>query len=135
MKVKIPDLGNSYSVEFWFLNELSHHARPVTGYMFSRGDDGSKDAIGDHLGIGGTHLAAGRLIVFNGNQRDQLLEGISELVPQAWNHVALVREQSKVSVYLNGDATPDLQGDLPITFPTWPFPCSRISRRDTPRTT
>jgi len=117
MNVTVPSLGNTYSVEFWFRNELAHHARPVTGYMFSRGDDGSKLAAGDHLGIGGTFDATGRLIVFNGNERNQLLAGATELVPHSWNHVVLVRDQRKVFVYLNGDATPEMQGDLAITYP------------------
>jgi putative membrane-bound dehydrogenase-like protein len=117
MNAKVPSLGNTYSVEFWFRNELSHHARPVTGYMFSRGDDGSKLAAGDHLGIGGTFDATGRLIVFNGNERNQLLAGVTELVPHSWNHVVLVREQSRVAVYLNGDSTPEMQGNLPATYP------------------
>ena len=32
----VPDVGDTYSVEFWFWNGLPNDARAVTGYLFSR---------------------------------------------------------------------------------------------------
>jgi hypothetical protein len=108
--------ANTYSVELWFWNETPHHARLVTGYMFSRGPDGDKSAVGDHLGIGGTHAAAGRLFLFNGNQLNQTIEGSTQLVPRTWNHVVMVRQKNEVAVYLNGHSEPEIQGQLAVTY-------------------
>ncbi|MFT5128747.1 MAG: hypothetical protein ACI8W8_002365, partial [Rhodothermales bacterium] len=113
----LKELGDTYSVELWFRNTLPIRARPVTGYLFSRGVDGDKQAAGDHLGIGGTHIAAGRLIVFNGNQRNQVLSGTTELPPDNWNYVVMVREGTQVTVYLNGDPKPEIRSELPRTYP------------------
>jgi len=116
MQAEIDRLGRDYSVAIWFRNEVPVTSRPVTGYFFSRGPDGSKDAIGDHLGIGGTHAATGRLIVFNGNQRDELLEGRTLLPLRSWNFVVLTRRAERVRVYLNGEVEPEIDGQLAATF-------------------
>ena len=62
MRVALKDIRNQYSIELWFYNCLSPDARPVTGYLFSRGPDGAEDAPGDHVGIGGTATSKGKLI-------------------------------------------------------------------------
>jgi len=113
-------LGETYSVELWFWNELPFDARPVTGYFFSIGKPGDETAAGGHLGIGGTHgnsLTAGKLIFFNGNEKDQMLAGYSSIPLKTWNHVALIREGKKVSVYLNGNSTPEFSGEVEMTRP------------------
>ena len=96
------DLAPTYTAEFWVWNGFPTNVRPVTGYMFSRGDDGDKQANGDHLGIGGTAAHGGKLIFFNGNDKNQTLGGKTELKLKEWYHVALVRDGKKVTVYLNG---------------------------------
>ena len=116
MKAAIESLGQDYSVAIWFWNELPVTSRPVTGYFFSRGPDGSKTAVGEHLGIGGTHAATGRLIVFNGNQRNELLEGPTRLPLNSWNFVVLARHGDRVRVYLNGGLEPEIDGRLTATF-------------------
>lgn len=110
-------LPRDYSVEMWIWNELPVNARPVTGYFFSRGEEGAAAAPGEHVGLGGTHIATGRLIVFNGNRRDELLTGATLLPLNSWNHVALVREGDRVRVYLNGAVEPDIEGRQTPTFP------------------
>ena len=112
-------LGENYSAELWLWNGLPAEARPVTGYFFSRGPDGDKRARGEHLGIGGTHRPglAGRLILFNGNERDELLVGRAVLALRAWHHVVLVREGPRVRVHLDGRAEPELSGLLTHTVP------------------
>jgi putative membrane-bound dehydrogenase-like protein len=112
-------LGENYSVSFWLWNALPYDARAVTGYAFSRGPDGNKKAPGEHLGIGGTFRGdlAGKLILFNGNERDQVLAGRTTLALRAWHHVAFVREGGKVRVHLDGRAEPEIAGELAHTVP------------------
>jgi hypothetical protein len=117
------DLGKrlpaDYAVELWFWNGLAHEARPVAGYLFSRGADEDKQAIGDHLGIGGTSSdvdAQGRLFVFNGNGRKQALAGRTTIVPKTWNQVVFARQGRHVQVYLNGGTEPEISGELEPTF-------------------
>jgi putative membrane-bound dehydrogenase-like protein len=117
IRANLPGLDQTYSVAFWFRNTLPNHARLVTGYFFSRGPDGNKTAPGDHLGIGGTHTAQGRLLFFNGNERHQVLAGSRLIEPHTWNHAVLVRQGRAVTVYLNGHPEPDISGQADLTAP------------------
>ena len=110
-------MGDTYSVEMWLWNGLAPDARAVTGYAFSRGPEGDPQASGEHLGIGGTFRAdiMGKLILFNGNARDELLVGHTILAQKAWHHVVLVREGDNVRVHLDGHAQPELSGKLAHT--------------------
>jgi len=117
VKANVPDLGNTYSVELWVRNELPNDARPVTAYVFSRGVDRADGAPGDNLGIGGTHSHGGRLFVFNGNRADQSVVGTTRIKPGSWSHLVMVRQDRNVTVYLNGDAKPEIDAELPITYP------------------
>jgi uncharacterized Ntn-hydrolase superfamily protein len=110
MKAVVKNLGPTYSAEMWFYNALPNDARAVTGYLFSRGVDGAEGAPGDHLGIGGTHTAMGKLLFFNGNDLNQVLRGTTEVRPGTWNHVVLVRDGENVTVYLNGKSSPEIRG-------------------------
>lgn len=111
----VAKLGNRYSIEFWFCNQLPNAARPVTGYMLTRGVDSASGAPGDSLGIGGTHTSTGRLLVFNGNQRGESVRGKTLLAPGSWNHVVMTRDDLRVQVFLNGQ--PEMAGDLVKTYP------------------
>ena len=118
VRANVP-LGENYSVELWLWNGLPADARAVAGYVFSRGTDGDKAARGEHLGIGGTFRAdlTGRLILFNGNERDEVLAGRTALALRAWHHVVLVREGNKVRVHLDGRAEPEISGTFNHTVP------------------
>ena len=120
MTARLDQLGGAYSIECWFWNGLPNTARTVTGYIFSRGLDGDKDAAGDHLGVGGTAASSGRLIFFNGNQRNQLLSGTTEIKLRTWNHIVLVRDGRAVRVYLNGNPQPEIAHEIGITLPANP---------------
>ncbi len=111
------NLGPNYTTEFWFWNGLPHDARPVTAYLFSRGDPADDKANGDHLGIGGTKRGAGKLIFYNGDTQQELLVGQTELKLKHWHHVVLVREGTRVTVYIDGNPEPDISGSAKVTYP------------------
>jgi sugar phosphate isomerase/epimerase len=117
VRASVPNLGDRYSVELWLWNGLPHDARAVTGYFFSRGPDGDKLARGDHLGIGGAYRTneIGRLILFDGNERNESLVGRTPLKLRTWHHVVLVRDTRKVAAYLDGQL--DLGGELESAAP------------------
>ncbi len=100
-------LGKPYSVELWFWNGLPADARPITGYLVGLGPD-------DCLAIGGTRSAQGRLIFSGGESSASALVGKAVIAPKTWNHAVLVRDGSKVTVYLNGNPEPDLGGEAAV---------------------
>ena len=110
-------LSSTYSVSLWFLNQLPNEARPVTAYLFSRGPDTDEKAPGDHFGIGGTYQSdlTAKLMLFNGNARNQAVSGRTTIPPQTWNHFVAIRNKSHVRVFLNGEPTPELDADIEDT--------------------
>ncbi|HWL07872.1 MAG TPA: DUF1553 domain-containing protein [Planctomicrobium sp.] len=112
MKATVPQLGDVYSVEIWFRNIVPYRERPVTGYLFSRGNDRSPQADGDHLGIGGISnpQMTGRLLFYNGNRLRDTLYGKTILSPDQWHQVTLVRQGKRIDVYLNGRTEPEISG-------------------------
>lgn len=100
LHARVPNVAANYSVEFWFWNGLPDDARPVTGYLFSRGPI--------QLGIGGTEFAAGRLFLASDRESGKPTEGRTKIEPRTWNHLALVREGNNIRVYLNGQPKPEM---------------------------
>jgi hypothetical protein len=100
----IPSLGREYSVELWFWNAFPADARPVAGYLFSRGREGDPKAAGEHLGIGGTarDVLPGRLFFYTGNEGGEVVKGATELAFRDWHHVVLTRKERELRVYLDG---------------------------------
>jgi hypothetical protein len=103
-------IGDTYTVEFWFWNGLPHDARPITGYLFALGGQNEGKALGDHLGLGGTSVAGGRLFFSDGNPHNPLSPGKMTIAVGRWNHVVLAREGDKFRAHLNGQADPDFAG-------------------------
>ncbi|WP_075088495.1 PVC-type heme-binding CxxCH protein [Verrucomicrobium spinosum] len=60
------------------------------------------------------------MIIYNGNQRKQLLRGTTRLALRAWHHVVMARDGDRVRVYLNGNLNPEMEGELPSTLPDGP---------------
>lgn len=120
IKTTIARLPDSYSVEFWLYNALPNTARSVTGYIFSRGVEGPEGTPGDDLGISGTSavdiIKPGRLFFYNGDVAKQV-SGKTELAPETWHHVVLVRDGKRVAVYLNGSSTPEVSGEMKKGYP------------------
>ena len=114
MRALLPEIGKTYSVSMWFWNGMPNDARPVAGYLFSRGRDHAFGAPGDHLAIGGTDGHTGNLIFHTGDKSDQVLGGGTVIERWTWYHVVLVRDGDKVSVYLNGNREIDGKAKTPI---------------------
>jgi len=95
--VKIP--ANRYSAEFWFWNGLPQDARGTTGWLFS-------NATQDSLGIGGTDGSPGKLIF--AADRTPPVSGKTVIAEKTWNHLVLVRDGSRVNIYLNGQHAPEI---------------------------
>ncbi len=116
LQAELPSAVDSYSVAFWFKNDLPNNKNPVTAYLFSRAPLGNAALPGDHLGIGGSYDKdkTGKLFVFNGNGEKQSVAGTTVIAPKTWNHVAMIRDQKHVRVYLNGWL--EIDADLTPTF-------------------
>ncbi|MBX6312191.1 MAG: LamG domain-containing protein [Isosphaeraceae bacterium] len=108
LTARLPDLGASYSIELWFWNGLPPDARAVTGVLLSRDLPRADGSPGDHLAIGGTRAAAGRLLFSCGDPDAPPLPGRTEIAPRTWHHVALVRDGDAVALYLDG--SPEVSG-------------------------
>ena len=117
MKAHVRDLGETYTAVMWFKNYLPVDARPVTGYLFSRGPEGAQRAPGDHLAIGGTAVGQGRLVFYNGDEARTTLVGDTDIPTQSWNHVALVRDGRAVTVYLNGETKAEFSDSAEVISP------------------
>lgn len=95
MRSRLLDLGPSYSLSLHFWNGMPADSRPVLGWMFSRGNEHSLDAPGDHLGLD----AKGRLLYRDGAETHR---GITHVKRWTWRQAVLVREGEVVQVYLDG---------------------------------
>jgi hypothetical protein len=102
--------AESYAVEFWFWNGLPADARPITGYLFAKASSPTHVEV---LGLGGASGPAppGRLFI-TGPPGEKLLAGKTEIGLKTWHHLALVRQGRRISVYLDGNETPEIRGDL-----------------------
>lgn len=113
MRADLAFTGDRYTVELWFWNGMPAGARPMTGYLFSRGD-------GDRLALDGE----GRLVFENGVH---ILRSKIPLALRTWYHVKLKRTSNTATAYLNGE--PMLRGEA------GPAPAARhlwFGGRDTP---
>ncbi len=112
LKANLRALASNYSVELWFWNGLPDRARGITGYLASRGGDGTSPMVGDHFGIGGTNRAeqTGKLIFSTGAGPDALLAGHTAITWRQWHHVTFVREGQRVALYLDGNPQPEIEG-------------------------
>ncbi|MBL8853606.1 MAG: c-type cytochrome [Planctomycetaceae bacterium] len=110
-------LQHDYSLSVWFRCETRPETQPVAAYLMSVGPDQDPQARGDHLGIGGTHLpdATGKLLFFNGNERNEVLVGRTVIPTGTWNHLAVVRSGPRVQVYLNGWPSPEIDATIAST--------------------
>jgi len=116
IRTPISDLGQRYTLELWFCNRLPVDAREMTGHLWSLAADQTMGlAGGEHLGLGGTRLGAGKVVLYTGIAADAkaALVGRSEITVGTWRHLALVRDGRRVRVYLDGQTPPEIDGQLP----------------------
>ena len=97
----VPDLilPQSYSVEFWFNSALASGTREIAEVLYEWGGDrlelsSSTSKVPDRLHLGGE-------------------SGKTPIKAKHWYHVVLVREAKRVSVFLNGVPTPELDVETP----------------------
>jgi len=114
VRAELNGMQNAYTVELWIWNGLPHNLRPTTGFIVSRGVDEKNHALREHLGIGGTQAASGRLFLSTESPSSKSLFGKTEIAPKTWHHVALVRQGPSVAVYLDGNNKPEMTGELPV---------------------
>ena len=119
LESRIAGLKDRYSVSLWFWNGMPADGRETAGWMFSRGHGHGLGPQGDHLGIGGTATAPGKLIFLHGDEQDgaKPLVGRTEIARWTWNHVVFVRDGQAVRVHLNGDSQPEIEAKSPAGFP------------------
>jgi hypothetical protein len=115
LQARVADLGDTYSVSLWFWNGMPLDARPISGWMFSRGRDHGLGPHGDHLGLGGAGNHPGKLVFQRGDSN--LVAGRTEISRWTWNQVLLVRDGETVRIHLNGASEPEIETKCPADFP------------------
>ncbi len=110
LRSRFQDLGDQYTLSLWFWNGLPTDARPITGWLASRGNEFGLGNAGDHLGISGGE-SGGQLLLRAGS--DKTYTGSNTIARWTWNHVALVRSGQRVRVHLNGSKKPEIDVDAP----------------------
>ena len=97
VKAQVPRLGNTYSVELWFRNELPVDSRPVTAYVFSRAVEGVARCVPAIIWESvGRIPTVGDLIRVQ-RQRPEMSWSPARLAsrPGSWSHVVMVRQDQK----------------------------------------
>ena len=106
LRAQIGTLGDQYSISMWFWNGMPADARSITGWLFSRGHDLSRGAGGEHVGLGGGENHPGQLVFYDGSN---VVAGHTTIERWTWNHLLLVRNGKQARVYLNGEATAEIE--------------------------
>jgi hypothetical protein len=109
LKAELKSHSGDYSVEFWFWHGLSDDVRPISGYLFSQGTKIGDRWSGEQIGLSGgpgkpTHL----VLTCEGHEKTPYTCR-RNVLPRTWHHVALVREEKQVKIYLDG--TLELKAD------------------------
>jgi hypothetical protein len=118
LRSRMAGLKDQYSVSLWFWNGLPTDARPVSGWLFSRGHDFGLGPHTEHLGLGGT-THSGKLVFQHGDEKRgaEPVAGQTEIPRWTWNHVVLVRNRETVRVHLNGNSQPEFETQSAPDFP------------------
>jgi hypothetical protein len=115
LRARVPGVGDDYSISLWLWNGMPDASRPVSGWLFSRGRDNGLSKWSEHLGVGGTSGHSGKLIFLQGNDPTRVVAGKSSIARWQWQHVAFVRCEKSVSIYLNGQK--EIEVSANVDFP------------------
>ncbi|MBD3676296.1 MAG: hypothetical protein HUJ26_22525 [Planctomycetaceae bacterium] len=116
LSARLPEIENDYTIVFWCWNGMPTAARPVTGWMFGRGQNWGVDRYSEFLGLGGLENHPGQLIYQTGDGVKKI--GKTVLDRWTWYQVALVRKGDHVDVYLNGNSEPEISVEDSGNFPS-----------------
>jgi hypothetical protein len=108
MKAVIADAGEASSLELWFWNGLPPDARELTGYILSLGAKPNENGSEIKVGLTGRNRAGSRLFLTCGDDKKDIVNGGTEIGLQTWHHLALVCDQKRISVFLDGNAVPEV---------------------------
>lgn len=114
MRTRLADLGDEFTVTMEFWNGMPNEGRATAGWLFSRDHAHGISEFGQHLGIGGTATAPGKLVFQQGTGEPHI--GKTVIPRWTWNRVQWVREKNRVRVYLNDATEPEI--DLQLKAPT-----------------
>ena len=112
LKAAIDGVGETYTVELWFWNGLPSDVRPITGHLLSFGARGANGPAVADVGIGGTSIPRAILFFSSANATAKIFTGETRIAPKTWHHVAFERKGRHVVVYLDGNPTPEISGEI-----------------------
>ena len=114
---RLPGVTPRHSVSMWIWNGMPTDGRDVTGWFLSRGPNQGLAAYGDHLGLGGSSGATGKLIYLNGGADQGLspIAGRTSIDRWTWHHVLFVRDGDAVRIYLDGQL--EIETTAPANIP------------------
>ncbi|MBI5691604.1 MAG: LamG domain-containing protein [Verrucomicrobia bacterium] len=101
LRTRMADLVGQYTISLWLWNGMPNEGRAFCGWFYSRDHDHGLSAYGEHLGVGGKSGHTGRL-VFQAGRQGPTVAGKTEIPRWTWHHAALVRDGTRVRLYLDG---------------------------------
>ncbi len=104
----------SYSVSFWFRNDVKSDTVNLTAYLFSFANRTRHEGKGDHYGISGNYRGGepGKLFIFPGSKDVPSVRGTKDVPELTWNHLVLVRDGKRVRVQFNGTEPLEIDEDI-----------------------
>ncbi|MDA0918058.1 MAG: hypothetical protein O2945_03190 [Planctomycetota bacterium] len=115
LRANVAKLDADFSISLWLWNGMPDDSRPVSGWLFSRGRDNGLSKWSHHLGVGGTSGHSGMLIFQAGNDPSGMVAGKTLIPRWQWQHVAFVRREKSVTIYLNGKK--EIESTADVDFP------------------
>jgi len=103
LAIKLPELGEKYSVELWFSNGFPGDVRDTTGTLLTMANG---DTAGDRLVLDGKNGTPNALAI-SASLTGESFHSTATAAFRTWTHVAFVRDGPRVVVYLDSKAVVD----------------------------